>query len=277
MVDYIKVEFEFLNDEEKDILIALLTEMNYEGFEQEGDLLKAYISLDNFDESELKKIAASYNSSFSITKLENENWNSVWESNFQPVIINHSIYNTPWVAIRANFHKPINEVQHEIIIDPKMSFGTGHHPTTAMMIKMMSELYFTNKAVLDFGTGSGILAIISEKLGASKIVAIDSDDQSISNATENFESNNCKNIQLIKSSTAMGNHKFDIILANILKSVIVDNLSMFCKQLNPNGVVLLSGLLREDEGEILRSAEKNGLILTKKIEMERWICLQMTQ
>jgi ribosomal protein L11 methyltransferase len=143
------------------------------------------------------------------------------------------------------------------------------------MIKMMSEINFTGKVVLDFGTGTGILAILSEKLGASKIVAIDNDDQSIRNASENFSSNNCTKIQLLEASSAEGDNQFDVILANIIKTVIKNNLQAFVKQLTPGGVILLSGLLEDDEQEILEVSMKNNLILKKKIKARNWICLQM--
>jgi ribosomal protein L11 methyltransferase len=157
-----------------------------------------------------------------------------------------------------------------------MSFGTGHHATTSMMIKMMSELDFSGKTVLDFGTGTGILAILSEKLGASTIIAIDNNDQSIKNADENFDSNNCSKIQLLEASTPNVDIKFDIILANIVKGVIIDNLTAFANEMVKDGVILLSGLLADDEQEILEKATKNNLILNKKIEDKNWICLQMT-
>ncbi len=274
MADYTKVEFEFLSNEQKEILIALLTAMNYEGFEEEGDLLKAYISSSYFDPGELRTFANDHNLSFSVTDVEDKNWNQLWESNFHPVVINHSIYNTPWVSVRAEFHEPIKNAEHVIIITPKMSFGTGHHATTFMMIKMMSELDFTEKKVLDFGTGTGILAILSEKLGASEIIAIDNDAQSIKNATDNFESYSCLKIKLLNASSAELDDKFDIILANIIKPVIIENFSAFAKQLNPNGVILLSGLLKDDKKEILLSSLDN-LIFKKKIEVENWICLKM--
>ncbi|HEV8285262.1 MAG TPA: 50S ribosomal protein L11 methyltransferase [Chitinophagaceae bacterium] len=275
MTDFLKVEFEFLSKEQKEIIIAFLTEMNYEGFEEEGDLLKAYVSSNLYDQNELKTLAAKHNLSFSITEIENKNWNQLWESKFDPVIIDDASHKAPWVAIRADFHKPIKNVEHEIIITPKMSFGTGHHATTFMMIKMMSEINFTGKVVLDFGTGTGILAILSEKLGASKIVAIDNDDQSIRNASENFSSNNCTKIQLLEASSAEGDNQFDVILANIIKTVIKNNLQAFVKQLTPGGVILLSGLLEDDEQEILEVSMKNNLILKKKIKARNWICLQM--
>src|SRR4030095_591236 len=158
--------------------------------------LKAFIPSHIYSENKLKTFCKDRGLSFSVSNLEDKTWNTHWESNFQPVIVNHSNDNVPWVAIRAAFHQPISGIKHELIITPKMSFGTGHHATTSMMIKQMIELNFADKTVLDFGTGTGILAILSEKLGASKIVAIDNDDQSIKNASENFDSNNCSKIQL---------------------------------------------------------------------------------
>jgi len=276
MAVYIEIEFEHLGNERKEIIIALLTEMNYEGFEENDDLLRAFIPFANYDENKMKTFAKEQKLSFSASKLEDKNWNTHWESNFKPVIINSSTGNVPWVAIRASFHEAITDIKHELIITPKMSFGTGHHATTSMMIRMMSELNFENKVVLDFGTGTGILAILSEKLGASKIVAIDNDDQSIENARENFDTNNCSRIRLTQASTAIVDINFDIILANIIKGVILDNLTAFTKQMVNGGVILLSGLLADDEQEILEKATRNGLILDKKIEDKNWICLQMT-
>ena len=276
MTDYIKIEFEHLSSEQKEIIIALLSEMNYEGFEEDDDVLKAFIPSAQYDENNLKALCKDQKLSFAIAKLENRNWNAHWESNFHPVIINHSANETPWVGIRADFHEPIRNVTHELIITPKMSFGTGHHATTSMMIRMMSRFDFSGKTVLDFGTGTGILAILSEKLGASKIIAIDNDDQSIKNAGENFVSNDCSRIHLSEASTMNVDIKFDVILANITKGVILDNLSAFTRKMVEGGVALLSGLLAGDEQEILAKAEENCLILDKKAEDKNWICLQMT-
>jgi ribosomal protein L11 methyltransferase len=276
MNDYIKAEFEFLSKNQKEILVALLTSYNYEGFEEEGDLLKAYIPTNRFDRNELDVLAAKFDLSFSVSKVGNENWNQLWESNFQPVIFNHSVLKTPWLAIRADFHQPIGFAEHEIIITPKMSFGTGHHATTSMVINMMGSIDFKGKKVLDFGTGTGILAIISEKLGAHAIVAIDRDDQSLSNAAENFELNNCRKIQLLKASSAQWNGEFDAILANIIKSVILDNLAHFANQLNVNGILVLSGILADDETELLEAARKHKLVLTSKFLDKNWICLGLT-
>ena len=276
MADYTQIEFEHLSTGQKEIIIALLSEMKYEGFEEVEDLLKAFIPSAFYDENELTTFCERHGLFFSRSKVEDKNWNTHWESNFHPVIIGHSIDNKPWVAVRAMFHEPIVNASHELIITPKMSFGTGHHATTSMMMKMMSELDFTDKMVLDFGTGTGVLAILSEKLGAARIIAIDNDEQSIKNANENLDSNNCSRIQLIEASASYVNIKFDIILANIIKGVILDNLTAFAKQMVNGGIVLLSGLLADDEREILEKAGSNNLILRKKIEDKNWVCLQMT-
>lgn len=275
MNEFIKIEFEFLSIGQKEIIIALLGEMNYEGFEEEGDVLKAYIPAHLYSEDELKNLTDTLQPSYSVSKIENENWNRLWESNFDPVIVDHPFSGHPWVSIRAEFHEPIKTAEHEIIITPKMSFGTGHHATTLMMIQMMSELDFKGKRVLDFGTGTGILAILAEKLGASIVSAIDSDFQSINNASENFASNNCRRIQVSQSSSAEGNNRYDIILSNIVKSVILQNLPACASQLGDEGILLLSGILLEDEETIVKSAEKNRLIVSKKIVSERWLGLEM--
>ncbi len=135
----------------------------------------------------LNDLTSSLQLSFSKTIIEETNWNQVWESNFDPVIVDD------FVAVRAHFHEPIKNVQHEIVITPKMSFGTGHHATTYMMMQQMRELDFAGKNVFDFGTGTGVLAILAEKLGAQKVIAIDNDDWSIENADENVKRNNCTN------------------------------------------------------------------------------------
>jgi ribosomal protein L11 methyltransferase len=276
MTDYVKIQFEHLSIEQKEIIIAILNEMHYEGFEEDDDVLNAFISSAHYDENKLKALCKDRKLLFSFSRLENKNWNTQWETNFQPVIINHLVDKTPWVAIRAHFHKQIRDIRHELVITPKMSFGTGHHATTSMVIKMMSGLDFAGKTVLDFGTGTGILAILSEKLGASKVIAIDNDDQCIKNASENFDSNNCLHVELFEASTVNVDIKFDIILANIIKGVILDELTAFTRHIVQGGVVLLSGLLADDEQEILAKAGLNNLILDKKVEDKNWICLQMT-
>ena len=196
MATYIQLEFQNISLEQSDLLIAQLSEIGFNGFEEEENNLKAFVPIYDFVEAAVNEIAASHHLSFYKSTIEETNWNAVWESNFQPVIVDN------FVGIRADFHEPIMGVEHEIVITPKMSFGTGHHATTFMMIQQMREIDFTGKSVFDFGTGTGILAILAEKLGADKVFAVDYDEWSIENAKENLEKNNCFKCVLKKTDNA---------------------------------------------------------------------------
>ena len=182
-----------------------------------------------------------------------------------------------YVAVRADFHKPINNTKFEIVITPKMSFGTGHHATTYMMIELMQGIDFTNSSVLDFGTGTGILAILAEKSGAEKVNAIDNDDWSIANAEENFKKNACEKIVLKKAEDASSELKFDIILANINKNVILQNLNLLTDQLKQGGLLLLSGFLETDKNDILKGAKLLNLNMQKTLIRNNWIAIQLSK
>ncbi|RZK02384.1 MAG: 50S ribosomal protein L11 methyltransferase [Flavobacterium sp.] len=260
---HIKIEI-IANDYQQEELIALFDEYHATGFEQTDEKLIAYFLEENYAKQEIEKILEGY--SFSSSEVEEKNWNEEWERNFQPVIVDD------FVAVRAHFHEPIQGVQHEIVITPKMSFGTGHHATTHMMMQQMNSIDFQNKTVFDFGTGTGILAILAEKLGASKIIAIDVDDWSIENAMENFERNDCTKIDVTLSS-AIPDQTFDIILANINRNVILDYMTLLIKSLQKNATILFSGLLVADEDDIKASAEKNGLLFVNQTERQGWISL----
>jgi ribosomal protein L11 methyltransferase len=209
--------------------------------------------------------------SFIKTVIKATNWNQLWESNFQPVVVDD------FAGIRASFHEPIKGVRYEIVITPKMSFGTGHHATTCLMIRQMCEIIFSGKTVMDFGTGTGILSILAEKMGAASIIAIDNDEWSITNATENLEKNICSKIKVEKADSAAGEKSYDIILANINKNVIIDNLSTLVKQLEPGGILVLSGLLASDEAAILYETGKLLLIPGKKMLENGWISLRFSR
>ncbi len=253
----------------KDILIAELSVAGYEGFEEERDSIKAFIPATQFDKESLSEIAARYDVEYTKTDIENRNWNAEWESGFQPVLVNEYCY------IRAGFHPALSNAKHDIVITPKMSFGTGHHATTFLMVEMMSALDFTNKNVFDFGTGTGILAILAEKEGATSIVATDNDNWSIENATENFNRNNCHKILLINSSTIPDMGKFDIILANINRNVILQSMAGLKQHLATGGVLLLSGLLADDGQTVLENAKKYQLVLKEQKDKNGWICLRL--
>ena len=267
MAGYIQITFQHINPEQQEMLIAQLSASGYEGFEESDQLLKAFIIPDHYDQALLQEIAGQHQLLFSEEYIAEQNWNSSWESNFEPVIVDD------FTGIRAGFHEPIKGVEYEIVITPKMSFGTGHHATTHMMVQAMREISFTDKTVFDFGTGTGILAILAEKLGASAITAIDNDDWSISNAGENLERNHCNRIHLGKADTLPSNKVYDIILANINKNVILDHFESLNRQLAEGGILVLSGLLEEDEADIMAKATQFPLSRVGKKLKNSWICL----
>jgi ribosomal protein L11 methyltransferase len=269
MANYIQIEFQNISSEQSDLLVAQLNEIGFSGFEEEENNLKAFIPANDFTEVTVKEIAASQSISFTQSVIEETNWNAVWESNFQPVIVDD------FVGIRADFHEPIIGVEHEIVITPKMSFGTGHHATTFMMIQRMREIDFAGKTVFDFGTGTGVLAILAEKLGADKIIAVDNDDWSISNAAENIDKNQCRRVQLMKADNAIAAEKFHIILANINKNVIVDNFTVLAGNMETGATLLLSGLMKEDKADIWQLANQHNVRITKEISQGEWICLSL--
>jgi ribosomal protein L11 methyltransferase len=251
-------------EEQQEILISQLSDLGSEGFEQTDGYLIAYFNENTFKSYEVNELLKSY--SHTVNTIKEQNWNEVWESNFEPVVVD------TFCAIRADFHQPIKGVEHEIIITPKMSFGTGHHATTYMMIDQMRDIDFRNKSVFDFGTGTGILAILAEKLGAATITAIDVDDWSISNAAENLAKNQCSKVSVTLSSK-LPKARFNIVLANINRNVILDYLPQLRECVYENSYLLLSGLLSSDETDIVNACSKQGLDLQKRSERGNWISL----
>lgn len=269
MPDYIEIVITVDNEDQKDLLLARLSNIGFEGFEEDKNLLKAYIAENDFDQSGLESILEIPDLAYSRSLIKQRNWNEEWEAGFEPVQVGH------FCAIRASFHEPVKGVEHEIIITPKMSFGTGHHATTFMMVEAMSAIDFKNKTVLDFGTGTGVLAILAEKLGASSIEAIDNDDWSIENGKENIEMNECKAVYLYKSNSLETAGKTDILLANINKNVIIHHFGAMKDHLLPNGVLLLSGLLSGDLQDIQKMASDERLIVKEVTERNSWICIRL--
>lgn len=264
------IEISVRSLEWQEVLIALLAEIGYEGFEQDDEILRAYVSEEQFDPAALATVLRSFELDYTEQRLEDRNWNEEWERNFQPVVVDD------FCAIRAHFHAPIPGVEQELVITPKMSFGTGHHATTFMMIRAMRELDFRGKQVLDFGTGTGVLAILAERLGAERVLAIDNDDWSMANAEENIETNQCKRVELrkIDSLSQLGG-SFDILLANINKHVILAEMGAMGQQLAEGGVILLSGLLENDYEDIENEAAKIKFKISVRVTKGAWICLRL--
>ena len=263
---FIQVQFQNITVAQNEILVALLSNIGFEGFEESDDSLKAFIKEADFKKEEVDTIGNNLNLSYTSSVIEQQNWNAQWESSFEPVIIND------FAAVRAGFHEPVKIVRHEIIITPKMSFGTGHHATTYLVMEQMSKLDFTDKTVLDFGTGTGILAILAEKMGAKEILAIDNDEWSIDNAKENLVLNHSKNITIQQAETIASGNIYDVILANINLNVILASMNVIKKACNAGGLILLSGFLNTDEAQITAALLSNGLRLKSITRQKDWIC-----
>jgi ribosomal protein L11 methyltransferase len=257
--------------EKQEVWIAMLADLGFNGFEQSDKTLAATGEKGELDEAAIETFFQENDLLYSKQVIEEQNWNAEWERSFEPIIVDD------FCAVRAAFHQPVQGVQHEIIITPKMSFGTGHHATTYMMMQTMQKIDFTGKTVVDFGTGTGILAILAEKMGAAVVEAIDYDEWCIENGTENIEANHCQRIVLKKADDIKGAQKADIILANINKNVILDNFSAMKEKLNDGGIVLVSGLLATDEQDINAAAVKNNMEQRQIVHRNGWVCILFSQ
>ena len=253
----------------QEMLIAELAEMGFDGFEEQEDSLKAFVPEELYPHELLNILLKKYDISYTKSIIKKQNWNQLWESNFEPVQVDD------FVGIRASFHPPFQNVAHELVITPKMSFGTGHHATTYLVMQMMKDLPFERAKVYDFGTGTGILSILAEKLGATEILAVDNDEWCIENASENISINHCKYIDIQKVDSINEIEPYEIILANINKNIILENLTGLYNGLKINGHLVLSGLLVTDEKDILDDCKALGLITLKVEERNGWIAISL--
>jgi ribosomal protein L11 methyltransferase len=242
--EYIAISFEKTDAQQRDLLTGLLSQIGYEGFEEEQDDLRAFIPASHFEEEPLQDLARSMDLAWKKTRVQEENWNAIWESSFEPVIIPGK------VAVRADFHEPVKDVPYEIVITPKMSFGTGHHATTWLMMNIMTGFDFKGKTVLDFGTGTGILAILAEMLGAARVEAIDNDPWCIENAAENLNKNHCTKTEVRLGSELPQGEPFDLLLANINRNFLLEYGVKLVELVKSGGKLIISGLLKEDREQV---------------------------
>ena len=289
--EYIQIAFDFSNQDQFDMLVAELSELGFEGFNEEeleegrndgvdmsGGLgvgaghCKTFMLTDKFEaeqvQNELDIIFNQYHLTYSKSVIKEENWNAIWESNFDPVRVGD------FVGIRAHFHPDFEPaVTHDIKITPKMSFGTGHHPTTYSVIQLMQRIDFKAKTVYDFGTGTGILAILAEKLGAQKVLAVDNDDWCIENANENILNNASKVITIEKVASALQKDQYDIVLANVNRHIIEANMEELTQIGKPGGILVLSGLLIEDQLDMVDLAHSKGWKFQEAQPLDGWVSL----
>jgi ribosomal protein L11 methyltransferase len=253
-----------------DILIATIADFGFESFEVTGNGFVAYIPEDLYPDGELKELQfPDFSFTYSTQIIKQVNWNEEWEKNFQPVLVNDDC------CIRAPFHKLDKQYTYDIVIMPKMSFGTGHHDTTWLMCKNMLQENFENKTVLDMGCGTGVLAILAKKMGASKVKGIDIDDWSVENAIENCETNHCSDIEIVKGNSQLltKEKEYDIILANINKNVLKADLPVYVRSLKPKGLLFLSGFFKTDMEELTELATLLSLTPYKQETKNEWAVL----
>ena len=295
--EYIQIAFDFENQDQLEILVAQLSNLGFDGFNEEeaatsinngvgmssvlgtsaglGEgaghcktfILQQDYMINNI-EDELNNIFSLHNLKYSKSIIKEENWNAVWESNFEPVRVGD------FVGIRANFHPSFDpKVQYEIQITPKMSFGTGHHATTFTVMQLMENLDFRGKSVYDFGTGTGILAILAEMLGASEVLAVDNDPWCIENSEENLQANGSSKITIQLVDAAFQPRDFDIIIANVNRHIIEANLEALTQVSNSTSTLILSGLLIEDQDDIISLAQKNNWQFIQSQPLDGWVSL----
>ncbi|NBC83181.1 MAG: 50S ribosomal protein L11 methyltransferase [Bacteroidetes bacterium] len=269
------ITFQQYQSEYSDILIAELSELDFDSFQEEEESLKAYTANPRFDKKSIEALQVQYPDipfQFTIRNLENVNWNEEWEKHFDPILINECCH------IRAPFHKALPGIKYDIVIEPKMSFGTGHHATTTLMIDYLLETDCTQKVVLDMGCGTGVLGILTRMKNALHIDFVDNDDWAFLNTAENCGRNDLTGYDVFKGGieAVPGDKKYDIILANINRNVLLEQIMFYAQWLNKDGVLLLSGILIDDKEVIQKECAVNRLQFISEKHKNEWIAMKFS-
>ena len=273
MDQYIKVNIAVDENEQERVMAELLA-IGFDSFEEHVNMLEAYIAKDAFSEIDLKEVLYEINPSYtySFAEMPNINWNEEWEKNFEPLVIANQCY------VRASFHPERPELQYEVVINPKMSFGTGHHATTSLMLEYELETDLSGKIMIDAGCGTGILSILAQKKGAKKIFAFDIEDWAFENLIENCNLNGCDRIETGQGTITdiiSADLQVDILLANINKNVLLAEMDEYYKRLLPKGLLFLSGFYEEDIEDILKCAEDAGFNKESFKVKDRWVSMKL--
>jgi len=274
-MDSIYIAYEFLvipQNPATEILIAELGHVGFESFVENDNGVTAYIQKQVWNSNILDDLyilgSAEFNIKFSYHEVIQTNWNKEWEKNFNPIQVDGQ------VSVRAPFHENPS-LKFDIVIEPKMSFGTGHHETTHMMIQHLLALDLENKKVLDMGCGTGILAIFAEMKGAQPTDAIDIDSWCYQNSIENVQRNGCKHITVLEGdSSLLKGKKYDVIIANINRNILLSDMKIYTDCLRQEGILLLSGFYKDDIAIIESEVVKHGLVFDKMIQRNRWVALK---
>lgn len=270
MADYIKYEIEVADEGQAEILTAYLSDFPFESFESDERALCAYIRSDEVEAYTEDIHATLEGLKWCSTEIKSQNWNTLWESNFTEVEVDNE------VLIRAPFHTPHPEFgELEIVIQPKMSFGTGHHSTTQLMVRMLLDAEAQNRRVLDMGSGTGVLAILAARLGAESVLAVEIDDMAEESVRENISINGvAERVESICGDvSAIEGRHFDIILANINRNILLRDMADYCATLNAGGLLVISGFLEEDIAPLTQRAEELGLSHERHLSHEGWQAL----
>lgn len=265
------------NPDYSEIIMAEIAEAGFDTFLETEKGFEAYVEMEKFDKEQLRYILEKYSEQtpvvFQQDRIEKKNWNEEWEKSYEPIVVEGKC------LIRADFHKIDKRYPFELVITPKMSFGTGHHQTTYLMIKNQMDMDHRGKRIMDAGCGTAILSIMASKLGATEVEAFDIDEWSVTNGRENIEVNQCNNIrhQQGKLSELDLSGSFDIILANINKNVLLQEMNLYGDYLNPSGLLLLSGFYVGDIPDLLQEGAKYGLHELKRDELEGWAALVLVK
>ena len=255
-----------------EILIAQLGYAGFESFVETEEGVTAYIQKDDWDTHILDDIqilsSEDFNITFSFDEIEQTNWNAEWEKNFNPIVVDNEC------SVRAPFHDKPNTA-YDIIIEPKMSFGTGHHETTHMMIQYILKHDFNDKSVLDMGCGTGVLAILAEMKGANPIDAIDYDNWCYINSLENVQRNDCKHITVLEGDASLlPGRMYDVVIANINRNILLNDMKTYTDTLQQKGVLFLSGFYNDDIPIITKACETYGLKHVETLERNNWVALK---
>lgn len=270
-MDYIEVTCKLPADNPlREPLMAELSERGFESFMEDEDNLLAYIPAENFTPPLLENLnvleSAQLHPDFEYQNMKEKNWNEEWEKDYSPAIIGERC------VVRASFHPPVSGAEYEIVIDPRMSFGTAHHETTALMIELMLDADIRDKAVLDMGSGTAVLAILAEKKGAARIVAIDNNDWAFDNSQDNLALNRAQKTEIyLGDAGLLGEENYDIILANINRNVLLVDLPKYDPALRKDGRIYLSGFYKKDMNVIQAEAEKLGWKFRSFREKNNWV------
>jgi len=278
-MDYLELKISLTPNTEvsRDVVSALLAEIGFESFVESDFGVNAYVAEKSFSEEAVVSVLENIPLSgvavqYEVERIKSRNWNEEWEKNyFEPIIIQNQ------VIIHSSFHSDIPPFPYDIVIDPKMAFGTGHHSTTALMVSHILEQNIDGKSFLDMGCGTAILAILAHKMGASPIVAIDNDEWAYENSLENIRINQALDIQAkLGDANLLGQERYDFIFANINRNILLNDIPVYAACMQPNAFLFMSGFYKEDLNIISEACKKQSLELTDYKEDNRWVAAGFT-